>query len=97
MKFNGYKSFLHGEEHEIDLSPYVTVFIGKNNCGKSSCIDAIETALMHNRFLVTKNLYQEIAINFKINMHIFYQINMYKFRAILLRHGRNFAVDKISL
>ena len=64
VKFNGYKSFLHGEEHEIDLSPYVTVFIGKNNCGKSSCIDAIETALMHNRFLVTKNLYHEIAVSF---------------------------------
>lgn len=64
VKFNGYKSFLHGEEHEIDLSPYVTVFIGKNNCGKSSCIDALETALMRNRFIETKNLFQEIAVSF---------------------------------
>ena len=53
VKFNGYKSFSNGEEHEIDLSPYVTVFIGKNNCGKSSCLDALETALMRNRFLET--------------------------------------------
>ena len=60
VKFNGYKSFSPGEEHEIELSPYVTVFIGKNNCGKSSCIDALETALMHNRFLETQNLFQAI-------------------------------------
>ena len=64
VKFNGYKSFAPGVEHEIDLSPYVTVFIGKNNCGKSSCIDALETALMRNRFLTTKNLFQEIAVSF---------------------------------
>ena len=41
--------------------------------------------------------YDEMDINFKINMHIFYQINMYKFRAILLRCGRSFASGKISL
>lgn len=64
VKFNGYKSFLHGEDHEIDLSPYVTVFIGKNNCGKSSCIDALETALKQNRYLKTRNLFQEIAVSF---------------------------------
>lgn len=64
VKFNGYKSFSPGEEHEIDLSPYVTVFIGKNNCGKSSCIDALETALMRNRFIETKSLFQEISVSF---------------------------------
>ena len=64
VKFNGYKSFLPGEEHEIELSPYVTVFIGKNNCGKSSCIDALETALVHNEFINTRNLFQEIAVSF---------------------------------
>ena len=67
VKFNGYKSFSYGDEHEIDLSPYITVFIGKNNCGKSSCIDALETALMRNRFLDTKKLFQEIAVSFEIN------------------------------
>ena len=61
VKFNGYKSFKEGEEHEISLSPYVTVFIGKNNCGKSSCIDALESALMDGRFLETKNLFHEIS------------------------------------
>lgn len=33
VKFSGYKSFSLGEDQEIHLSPYVTVFIGKNNCG----------------------------------------------------------------
>ena len=47
VKFDGYKSFAVGTEHEIELDPYVTVFIGKNNCGKSSCIDVLEAALMH--------------------------------------------------
>ncbi len=32
VKFNGYKSFPGGIEHEIALDPYVTVFIGKNKC-----------------------------------------------------------------
>lgn len=64
VKFNGYKSFAPGVEHEIELSPYITVFIGKNNCGKSSCIDALETALMRNRYFETKNLFQEVAISF---------------------------------
>ena len=64
VKFNGYKSFPQGKEHEIDISPYVTVFIGKNNCGKSSCIDVLETALKHNRYLETKNLFHEIAVSF---------------------------------
>ena len=50
VKFNGYKSFRSGKEYEIDLSPYVTVFIGKNNSGKSSCIDALEAALMKKRY-----------------------------------------------
>ncbi|MCD7770544.1 MAG: ATP-binding protein [Oscillospiraceae bacterium] len=67
VKFNGYKSFPSGKEYEIDISPSVTVFIGKNNCGKSSCIDVLETALMQNRFLDTKNLFNEIAVSFTVN------------------------------
>lgn len=42
IKFDGYKSFLAGNENEISLEPYVSVFIGKNNCGKSSCMDVLE-------------------------------------------------------
>lgn len=64
VKFNGYKSFMSGKEHEIELSPYVTVFIGKNNCGKSSCIDALEAALMNNQYLKSQNLFQELAVSF---------------------------------
>lgn len=64
VKFNGYKSFRSGKEYEIDLSPYVTVFIGKNNSGKSSCIDALEAALMNKRYLKVKNLFQSISVSF---------------------------------
>lgn len=66
VKFNGYKSFLSGEEHEIELSPYVTVFIGKNNCGKSSCIDALEAALMNNQYLKSQNPFQELSVSFLV-------------------------------
>ena len=66
VKFSGYKSFLPGEEHEIDLSPYVTVFIGKNNCGKSSCIDVLESALMYNRYLTTNRQFQNLAVSFTV-------------------------------
>ena len=38
IKFDGYKSFLSGNENEISIEPYVSVFIGKNNCGKSMII-----------------------------------------------------------
>ena len=47
--------------------------------------------------LLDKSSKDEDDINYKIIMHIFYQINMYKFKFTLLRRGRNFAVDKISL
>ena len=67
IKFNGYKSFLQGEEHEIDLSPYVTVFIGKNNCGKSSCIDVLETALAPNRFTEVREFFHEISVSFAVS------------------------------
>ncbi len=40
IRFRNYKSF-KSEYSSIDLKP-ITVLIGKNNCGKSSCIDIIE-------------------------------------------------------
>lgn len=42
VRFDGYKSFSIGIENEISIEPYISVFIGKNNCGKSSCIDVLE-------------------------------------------------------
>lgn len=67
VKFNGYKSFPRGIEYEIALDPYVTVFIGKNNCGKSSCIDALEAALMNERYLKVRNEFQELSVSFNVN------------------------------
>ena len=37
VRFSGYKSFKDETVSEIDMTPYVSVFIGKNNCGKSIC------------------------------------------------------------
>lgn len=45
IRFSGYKSFSDESLHEIDFNSYVTTIIGKNNCGKSSVIDAIEYVL----------------------------------------------------
>ena len=36
VQFEGYKSFPADTINEIDLTPLVSVLIGKNNCGKSS-------------------------------------------------------------
>lgn len=101
VKFNGYKSFAPGVEHEIDLSPYVTVFIGKNNCGKSSCIDALETALMRNRFLTTKNLFQEIAVSFIASdseIRSCFSVSNYGGNGISgnqYAHGKNYIGEKV--
>ena len=41
IRFKNYKSY--GDEYScIDMDKRITVFIGRNNCGKSSCIDIIE-------------------------------------------------------
>lgn len=67
VKFDGYKSFAVGTEHEIELDPYVTVFIGKNNCGKSSCIDVLEAALMHGRYISMRSEFQELSVSFPVS------------------------------
>ena len=49
LKFIGYKSFT--EEYAfIDSFPNITVFIGRNNSGKSSCIDMIENLIYPETF-----------------------------------------------
>lgn len=52
IRFRNYKSF-KSEYFSIDMKP-VTVLIGKNNCGKSSCIDIIE-ALSDAKLLKNQN------------------------------------------
>ena len=53
IRFRNYKSFKN-EYAEIPLNK-INVFIGRNNCGKSSCIDIIEalkkTAMFMDMFI----------------------------------------------
>ena len=44
IKFSGYKSFPADKYAEIQRLEYVNLFIGKNNCGKSSVLDVIGSA-----------------------------------------------------
>lgn len=44
IKFSGYKSFPADKFAEIQRLEYVNLFIGKNNCGKSSVLDVIGSA-----------------------------------------------------
>jgi len=61
IQFEGYKSFRQGVSNEIDVSPYVSVLIGKNNCGKSSCIDAIECVFEPNFYLTANRLFDRVS------------------------------------
>ena len=47
LRFTGYKSFID-EYADIDELSNITVFIGRNNSGKSSCIDVIENLISPN-------------------------------------------------
>lgn len=40
MSFSSYGPFFSGT-HELQLSPCITVLIGRNNCGKSSLVDLL--------------------------------------------------------
>ncbi len=64
IKVEGYKSF--NNETEILLSPFVTVFIGKNNCGKSSCIDMLESVLLPNHFNSVTSQFQKVSVSFNL-------------------------------
>ena len=48
--FNGYKSFAIDNDNytEIQNIKHLNIFIGKNNCGKSSVIDIINYILDSN-------------------------------------------------
>ena len=60
IRFSGYKSFSNAEISEIDVSPWITVLIGKNNCGKSSCIDILEYCLDSYKFIKEKMHYNTL-------------------------------------
>ncbi|SEL98411.1 AAA domain-containing protein [Butyrivibrio sp. ob235] len=43
LEFDSYKSFSRNETHQLELGTNITLIIGKNNSGKSSVIDVIES------------------------------------------------------
>lgn len=57
IKFDEYKSF--STDNKINNIKKVNVFIGKNNSGKSSCLDVIEYIINENQNLkiIPKNIF----------------------------------------
>lgn len=70
IQFEGYKSFPSGVTNKIDLAPLVSVLIGKNNCGKSSCIDAIECVFKPNHHVSVKSLFARVSPVFKLDAQV---------------------------
>lgn len=69
IKFDGYKSFPIDKENEIPIKPYVSVLIGKNNCGKSSCIDALEMVFSPQKGRELRKLFHIISFSVTITDH----------------------------
>lgn len=67
IQFEGYKSFPCGVSYEIDATPYVSVLIGKNNSGKSSCIDVIESVFDPGFYISTNNLFSRVSLVFLLD------------------------------
>ena len=67
IRFSGYKSFSDDTLHEIDFTPYVTTFIGKNNCGKSSVIDIIEYVLIFENYVHNNHNIKQLDVSFLLN------------------------------
>lgn len=61
IQFEGYKSFPVGVENVIAVSPYVSVLIGKNNCGKSSCMDAIECVFNPRYYPSARHMFTRVS------------------------------------
>lgn len=43
IRFDSYKSFLKAKSYTVSLDKNIILFIGRNNCGKSSIVDVIES------------------------------------------------------
>lgn len=67
VQFEGYKSFPTGVINEIDLTPLVSVLIGKNNCGKSSCIDVMECVFRPNHYVSVNSLFTRVSPVFELD------------------------------
>lgn len=69
IRFDGYKSFPVGIDNEFSMKPYVSVFIGKNNCGKSSCIDMLETLFSSNQAIELPKSNYNLSCTVTITKH----------------------------
>ena len=65
--FNGYKSFEKESQFEIKMTPYVSVFIGKNNGGKSTCLDIIESVFEPEYYIRNKGDFSKVSISFSLD------------------------------
>lgn len=65
--FNGYKSFEKESQFEIKMTPYVSVFIGKNNGGKSTCLDVIESVFEPEYYIRNKGDFSKVSISFSLD------------------------------
>lgn len=76
--FSGYKSFSEDTSVEIEMQPYVSVFIGKNNGGKSTCLDAVENVFSPGSFIENKALFSNLSASFLLDDdNISYGFNKY--------------------
>ena len=64
---SGYKSFSKDSFFQINMAPSVTVFIGKNNGGKSTCLDIIESVFAPGYFNRQKVNFSRVALSFALN------------------------------
>lgn len=67
IRFSGYKSFGESTSSEINMTPYVSIFIGKNNGGKSTCLDVLEGVFEPGYYTKNKMHFSLIEISFSMN------------------------------
>ena len=67
IRFSGYKSFLPDEEVTIPRLEYVSLFIGKNNCGKSSVLDVIGAACQPAYYRALSVKPSKTVLGYRIN------------------------------
>ena len=68
IRFNGYKSFSKDTNVEIMIDNYITLLIGKNNCGKSSCLDAVEACISNKKEIPYLNNINELNASFYLDV-----------------------------
>lgn len=70
IRFSGYKSFPADEEIDIPRLEYVSLFIGKNNCGKSSVLDVIGAACQPAYYRALSVKPSKTVLGYRINEEI---------------------------